>query len=136
MDDLIVRLCATLSSVKKVMAAALFIASVALLAQENLPPLPQGARALPSALPKAQTAPRRPVPERPGSFREEARVDRVVIDAHVTDDDGEPIRDLTAADFVVKVDGKRVALESIEWISAGNTEEAYEKNRRGALAPR
>lgn len=124
MDDLIVRLCATLSSVKKVMAAALFIASVALLAQENLPPLPQGARALPSALPKAQTAPRRPVPERPGSFREEARVDRVVIDAHVTDDDGEPIRDLTAADFVVKVDGKRVALESIEWISAGNPEEA------------
>jgi VWFA-related protein len=36
----------------------------------------------------------------------------------VTDDDGEPIRDLTPADFVVKVDGKRVPLESVEWVSA------------------
>jgi VWFA-related protein len=110
-------------SVKKVMAAALFIAAIPLLAQETLPPLPQGGRAFPPTTPKTPTAPRRPLPERPGAFREEARVERVVIDAHVTDDDGEPIRDLVAADFVVKVDGKRVPLESIEWVSAGSPEE-------------
>ena len=47
-------------------------------------------------------------PERPGSYREEARVERVVVDAHVTDRRSEPMPDLTAADFLVKVDGKRV----------------------------
>ena len=82
------------------------------LAQETLPPLPQRPRARP------------PADERPGSFREEARVERVVIDAHVTDDDGEPIRDLGIADFVLKVDGRRVPIESVEWVSAGTPEAA------------
>ncbi len=103
--------------------AALFVAAVPILAQE-LPPLPQGGHAFPPTTPKTPAAPRRPMPERPGAFREEARVERVVIDAHVTDNDGEPIRDLVAADFVVKVDGKHIALESIEWVSAGSPEEA------------
>lgn len=51
-------------------------------------------------------------------FREEARVERVVVDAYVTDSRGEPIPDLTAEDFRVRVDGKRVVLESAEWIPA------------------
>src|SRR5206468_10114477 len=98
---------------------------------QDLPPLPRGrsiAKPLP-ALPQRPRAvpnppPRSAAPPRPGTFREEARVERVVIDAHVTDDDGEPIRDLVAADFVVKVDGKRVPLETVEWVSASAPEAA------------
>ncbi len=58
------------------------------------------------------------IPERPGGYREEARVERVVVDAYVTGSDGEPIPDLTAADFRLKVDGVRVPIESAEWVPA------------------
>ena len=57
-------------------------------------------------------------PGRPDSYREEARVERVVVDAHVTDRRGEAIPDLKAEDFLVKVDGNRVPLESVEWVPA------------------
>jgi VWFA-related protein len=57
-------------------------------------------------------------PSRQGSVREQAVVERVVVDAYVTDSRGDPIPDLTASDFRVRVDGKPVALESAEWISA------------------
>ncbi len=80
-------------------------------------------------IPKPQPAPpqrSRAVPKPPsprdGAFTEEARVDRVVIDAHVTYDDGEPIRDLVASDFIVRVDGRRVPLESAEWVPASSNE--------------
>jgi len=58
------------------------------------------------------------IPERPGAYREEARVERVVVDAYVRGADGEPMPDLTVSDFRVLVDGQRVPLESAEWISA------------------
>jgi VWFA-related protein len=57
-------------------------------------------------------------PGRPGSYREEARVERVIVDAHVTDEYGDPIPDLGPADFRVRVDGKPVELESADWIPA------------------
>ncbi|HVE65410.1 MAG TPA: hypothetical protein VNC59_02435, partial [Thermoanaerobaculia bacterium] len=96
-------------------AGALIAAAVSsLVAQESLPPLPR---------PRAK----QPVDERAGAFREEARVERVVIDAHVTDNDGEPIRDLGVADFALKVDGKRVPVESVEWVAAGTPEAAAPK---------
>lgn len=57
-------------------------------------------------------------PARPGSYREEARVERVVLDARVTDRRGETISGLGPDDFRVTVDGKRVALESAEWVPA------------------
>jgi VWFA-related protein len=59
---------------------------------------------------------------RSGGYREEARVDRVVLDAHVTDNRGEIIRGLGPADFRVTVDGKVVPLESAEWVSAETPE--------------
>lgn len=98
--------------------AGVFGFSAVLLAQD-LPPLPQREEPLPSLPRRSPT----PAP-RPDTFREEARVERVVIDAHVTEDDGEPIRDLVAADFVVRVDGKRVPLESVEWVPASAPEAA------------
>ncbi|HEX9150141.1 MAG TPA: hypothetical protein VF958_13340 [Thermoanaerobaculia bacterium] len=102
-------------------------------AAQDLPPLPRGrgiTRPLPPIPQRARTPPPArpaPTPPRPGAYVEEARVERVVIDAHVTYDDGEPIRDLVAADFVVRVDGKRVPLESVEWVAASEPESAAVK---------
>ncbi|HTO76441.1 MAG TPA: VWA domain-containing protein [Thermoanaerobaculia bacterium] len=62
------------------------------------------------------------IPEHPGAYREEARVERVVVDAYVRGADGEPMPDLTVDDFRVLVDGRRVPLESAEWISADQPE--------------
>ena len=114
-------------------AALLLVGILGLLSHaagaQELPPLPRG-RGISKPLPPLPQRQRTPPPARPiapprqGGFQEEARVERVVIDAHVNDDDGEPIRDLVATDFVVKVDGKRVSLESVEWVSASTPEAA------------
>ncbi len=64
------------------------------------------------------------IPRRPGAVREEARVERVVVDAHVIDSRGDPISDLTVSDFSVRVDGKPVPLESAEWVPADTPEAA------------
>jgi len=74
-----------------------------------------------------QTAPMRAIPtqeppDRQGAVNEEAFVERVVVDAHVTAPNGTPIPNLIAADFVVKVDHVAVPLESVEWIPADTAE--------------
>ena len=109
-------------------AASVLVVTLGLVASkagaQDLPPLPRG-RDIPKPLPAPLERPRaepRPAAPRPGAFTEEARVDRVVIDAHVTYDDGEPIRDLVASDFIVRVDGRRVPLESAEWVPASSNE--------------
>ena len=61
-------------------------------------------------------------PRRDGSVRETVQVERVLVDAYVTTGSGEPIPDLSAADFRVKVNGRPVELESVEWIPAGQPE--------------
>jgi VWFA-related protein len=48
--------------------------------------------------------------------QEQITVERILVDARVTDDYGNPISGLKAADFHVKVDGKPASVESIEWI--------------------
>jgi len=60
--------------------------------------------------------------DRRGAVEEQALVERVVVDAHVSAPDGTPIPSLGPADFVVKVDGKPVALESVDWLPAGTPE--------------
>ena len=57
-----------------------------------------------------------------GRVRGAVRVERVLVDAYVTTGTGEPIPDLTAADFRVRVSGRPVELESVEWIPAGSPE--------------
>ncbi|HVS33295.1 MAG TPA: VWA domain-containing protein [Thermoanaerobaculia bacterium] len=47
---------------------------------------------------------------------EEITVERVLVDARVTDYDFNPITDLTAADFEVRIDGKLATIESVEWV--------------------
>jgi VWFA-related protein len=48
--------------------------------------------------------------------QEQITVERILVDARVTDDHGNPITGLKAADFKVRVDGKPAIVESIEWI--------------------
>lgn len=67
--------------------------------------------------------------QKAGSVQSAVRVERVLVDAYVTSGSGEPIPDLVAADFRVKVAGRPVELESVEWIPAGRPEVA-------PLAPR
>src|SRR5262245_29934530 len=51
-------------------------------------------------------------------FRESVDVDRVLVDARVIDGHGRPIVGLAVADFQVRVDGKPVVLESVQWVPA------------------
>jgi VWFA-related protein len=63
-------------------------------------------------------------------YDERVLVERVVVNAHVVDRFSVPIRGLSPKDFVVRVDGKAVALESVEWIGEDPRAEAP-----GAPAP-
>lgn len=47
---------------------------------------------------------------------EEISVERVLVDARVTDSHGDPILGLSPADFDVRVDGKAARVESVTWI--------------------
>ena len=73
---------------------------------------------------------------------EQITVERILIDARVTEMDGDPILGLTPADFEVKVDGKPAVIESVLWIpetvaariAAGMDEEDPEvEEKRGRL---
>ena len=48
--------------------------------------------------------------------KEQITVERILIDARVTNDSGDPVLGLTKDDFRVKIDGKLAAVESAEWI--------------------
>jgi VWFA-related protein len=58
--------------------------------------------------------PGQPAPQEPPVFRTSS--DLVTIDAVVTDADGQPVTDLTAADFEVTVSGKRQPLDQAVYI--------------------
>jgi VWFA-related protein len=47
-------------------------------------------------------------------FGEEITVERLIVDAHVIDDKGNPILELRPTDFDVRVDGKKAEVESVE----------------------
>ena len=49
-------------------------------------------------------------------LQEKMTVERVIVDARVTDSVGEAITGLTVNDFKVRIDGKPAKVESIEWI--------------------
>ncbi|HEY3120846.1 MAG TPA: hypothetical protein VGL15_09490 [Vicinamibacteria bacterium] len=58
-----------------------------------------------------------PSAQQPPRFGERVEVERVLIDARVVDDRGDAIRGLAAADFRLRVDGRPVPLESVQWVS-------------------
>lgn len=51
-----------------------------------------------------------------GQYGETVVVERILIDVRVTDFDGDPIADLTAADFTVTIGGKSAEVLTAEWI--------------------
>jgi VWFA-related protein len=53
-------------------------------------------------------------------LQEEVEVGRVVVDVRVVDRHAQPIVDLEKDDFAVKVDGRPVRVESVEWIVGAN----------------
>ena len=57
-----------------------------------------------------------PAQPQPPAVQFETRADLVLVDANVLDDKGAPIPDLTAADFVVSVDGKPRPLASVQFV--------------------
>lgn len=58
-----------------------------------------------------------PAPQQPPQTVFRSGVDRVAVDVVVVDDDGRPVSDLTPADFVLEVDGRRRTIASAEFIS-------------------
>jgi VWFA-related protein len=58
-----------------------------------------------------------PAQDPPRRFQDTVSADRVVVDVHVIDNLGNPVLGLSASDFTLKVDGKPVPIESLEWIA-------------------
>lgn len=56
-------------------------------------------------------------PPQEAPLRETITVTRVLADVRVTDDDGEPVTDLTAADFDARIAGRKAMIESVEWVA-------------------
>src|SRR5712671_5724026 len=67
------------------------------------------------AVPRAQDA-------QAPSFR--AGVEALPVDVAVVDDRGQPIRDLLAADFSVRIDGRPRRVASAQWVAAGTATSA------------
>lgn len=65
-----------------------------------------------------------PPQSRAGGVKGEVAVERVIVDAHVTDRRGEPLPGLTPADFQVLVDGVPVTVEAADWVAADQPEVA------------
>lgn len=57
-----------------------------------------------------------------GRMRGSVSIARIIIDAYMTDPSGEPIPDLSAADFRVMSGRRELEVESAEWIPAGKSE--------------
>src|SRR5262245_48255486 len=68
-----------------------------------------------------QKPPEKPA-DRQGAVQEEGVVERVVNDAQGSGPDGDPIPGLTPQDFRIKVDGRSVILEDVEWLPADKPE--------------
>jgi VWFA-related protein len=54
--------------------------------------------------------------QQPPRFGERVDVVRILLDARVLDDRGNPLPDLTAGDFKVTIDGKAAKVESATWV--------------------
>jgi VWFA-related protein len=57
-----------------------------------------------------------PGAQQPPTYSERVEVTRLLLDARVLDDRGEPVRGLDAPDFRVTVGGKTARVESITWV--------------------
>lgn len=56
-------------------------------------------------------------PLQEAQLQETITVTRILADVRVTDDDGEPVMNLTAADFKARIAGRKAVVESVEWVA-------------------
>src|SRR4051812_10913920 len=68
-------------------------------------------------------------------LQEQITVERVIVDARVTDNLGEPIAGLKPSDFIVKIDGKRAAVQSADWIADPAAQREIDEETSGGRAP-
>jgi len=59
--------------------------------------------------------------QQPPRFGERVEVARLIVDARVLDDRGNPIAGLTADDFKVSIDGKAARVETATWVGGHDT---------------
>ena len=74
----------------------------------------------------------------PKPFTERVDVHRVLLDVRVTDGSGQPLEDLTKADFVVRIDGRPAQVESAAWVTGalrGETAAAPAGSPAGTVSP-
>ena len=60
----------------------------------------------------------------PRRYQDTVSAERVVVDVHAIDNAGEPVLGLSAGDFTLRVDGKPVPIESVEWIAGSSSSPA------------
>jgi len=72
--------------------------------------------------------------QQPG-LQEQITVERVIVDARVTDATGNPITGLKPSDFRVKIDGKRATVESADWIADTAAQREIDETLGGGQAP-
>jgi len=68
-------------------------------------------------------------------LQEQITVERVIVDARVTDSVGEPITGLKPSDFIVKIDGKRAVVEAADWIADTAAQREIDETISGGQAP-
>jgi len=68
-------------------------------------------------------------------LQEQITVERVIVDARVTDSVGEPITGLKPSDFIVKIDGKRAVVEAADWIADTAAQREIDESTGGGQAP-
>src|SRR5438067_12115760 len=68
-------------------------------------------------------------------LQEQITVERVIVDARVTNSVGDPITGLKASDFIVKIDGKRATVESADWIADTAAQREIDETLGGGEAP-
>lgn len=69
--------------------------------------------------------------------QEQITVERVIVDARVTDNLGNPVANLKPSDFRVKIDGIAAPVESVDWIADTATQREVDESLSGgqALSP-
>lgn len=68
-------------------------------------------------------------------LQEQITVERVIVDARVTDAEGNPITGLKPSDFKVKIDGKPAKVEAADWIADTEAQREIEETTAPATAP-
>jgi VWFA-related protein len=72
--------------------------------------------------------------QQPG-LQEQITVERVIVDARVTDNLGNPIAGLKPSDFRVKIDGRPATVESVDWIADTATQREIDETTGQAPSP-